>query len=58
MLSVIYAGTNAYSAGITGALLRVDASGANIGPMVSHCGEAGGRGGPKNVIYESTLVPY
>ena len=41
MLSVSYAGKNAYSAGKTTGVLRGDASGANRGYVLAHCG--GGR---------------
>ena len=37
MLSVSYAGKNAYSAGKTSGLLRVDASGANRCYVLAHC---------------------
>ena len=38
MLSVSYAGKNAYSAGKTSGVLRGDASGANRGYVLAHCG--------------------
>ena len=37
MLSVSYAGKNAYSAGKTGGILRGGASGANRGYVLAHC---------------------
>ena len=37
MLSVSYAGKNAYSAGKTSGVLRGDASGANRGYVLAHC---------------------
>ena len=42
MLSVSYAGKNAYSAGKTFGVLRVGASGANRGYALAHCGGGGG----------------
>ena len=44
MLSVSYAGKNAYSAGKTSGVLRGGASGANKCYVLAHCG---GRGGAK-----------
>ena len=41
MLSVSYAGKNAYSAGKTSGVLRGDASGANRGYVLAHCGGGG-----------------
>ena len=38
MCSGCLAGKNEYSASITGALLRGDVSGANMGYVLSHCG--------------------
>ena len=41
MLSVSYAGKNAYSAGKTSGVLRGVASGANRGYVLAHCGRGG-----------------
>ena len=42
MLSVSYAGKNAYSAGKTSGVLRGGASGANRCYVLAHCGGGGG----------------
>ena len=57
MLSVSYAGKNAYSAGKTSGVLRGGASGANRCYVLAHCG--GGGGGSQ--IYEKPKLgkyPY
>ena len=43
MLSVRYAGNNAYSAGITSGVLRGGASGANRCYVLAHCRVNGGK---------------
>ena len=43
MLSVSYAGKNAYSAGKTSGVFRGGASGANRGYVLAHCGGEGGK---------------
>ena len=45
MLSVSYAGKNAYSAGKTSGVLRGVASGSNRCYVLAHCGVVGGGGG-------------
>jgi len=47
MLSVSYAGKNAYSAGKTSGVLRGGASGANRCYVLAHCG---GRGSPTEIF--------
>ena len=53
MLSVSYAGKNAYSAGKTSGVLRGGASGANRCYVLAHCGV--GRGGVVGVVEDKAI---
>ena len=55
MLSVSYAGKNAYSAGKTSGVLRGGASGANRCYVLAHCG-GGGTGGSDVTLRENWSV--
>ena len=56
MLSVSYAGKNAYSAGKTNGVLRGSASGANRCYVLAHCGEGGAKQWENKVV--ASQPPY